>query len=339
MTVPSHPAAMATTVPVSVVVPTYEDYRFLRRCLPAVWAQTAPPTEVIVVNDGWHEDAGPLLAELGLPVRLLRHESNRGLPAARNTGIRAAASDLLALHDCDDWWRPEKLACQAALLDADPSLDFVFCDFVHRTPDGQLEKWRGGLLEQLRGWGAAPEPVGTAGYRLPPGLHELLIAKGSFIHPSTVLVRRCLLDRAGLFDESLRHMEDLEMWIRLAEVGQFGFVDAVLVDVEQRSDSLGHERHRVRAAEYTVTLYERLAERYPNLPPAVRAAVTARLATTHADLGWEYGQRGEMVRAREHFRKAARLEPSAARRLAVWKNYVPRRLASAARWLRNAMGR
>jgi hypothetical protein len=70
----------------------------------------------------------------------------------------------------------------------------------------------------------------------------------------------------------------------------------------------------------------------------VQSAVTARLAAQHGMLGWEYTQQGHTALAREHLREAARLEPMAGRRLAVWKSYIPAPMAAALRRLRSAFG-
>lgn len=98
---------------ISVVIPVYNGEPFLPRCLASVWAQTAPPAEVIVVNDGstdgtraWLEAAGPRLRALHVP--------HAGRSAARNRGIEAAGGDYVAFLDADDEFLPGHLAQLAA---------------------------------------------------------------------------------------------------------------------------------------------------------------------------------------------------------------------------------
>ncbi len=302
-----------------VVVPTYNGARFLPRCLAAVFAQTLPPAEVVVVDDASTDDPAAVVAALGLPVRVVRHPVNRGLPATRNTGIQALNTEFVALLDCDDEWRPGKLAAQMALFAAAPDLDLVYADFAHRHPDGSPAPWQGGLVARHRRWGVPLDPVGDCGYRHGSGVHEWLLAKTSFIHPSAAVVRRAALERVGGFDETLRHMEDLDLWVRLGLAGRFGLVDAVAVDVDQRPDSLGHRL--VPAAEHLLRLYAAAADRYPPLPPALAAEVTDRVAQTHFDLGWEYGRAGDAPGSRRHLREAVKLRPTWRNRVALWKAY------------------
>lgn len=310
-----------------VVVPTYNGARFLPRCLTAVFAQSLPPVEVVVVDDASTDDPAAAVAALGLPVRVIRHPANRGLPATRNTGVQALGTEFVALLDCDDEWRPGKLVAQMALFAAAPDLDLVYSDFAHRHPDGSPAPWQGGLVERHRRWGVPLEAVGGVGYRHGPGVHEWLLAKTSFVHPSAAVVRRTALDRIGGFDESYRSAEDLECWVRLAAAGRFGLVDAVAVDVEQRPDSLGHQT--VQAGEHLLRLYAEALPRYPEMPATLRAEVADRAARTHFDLGWEYGRAGDAARSRRHLRAAVQLRPTWRHRVALWKAYCR---PAVARW-------
>jgi glycosyltransferase involved in cell wall biosynthesis len=108
---------------VSAVIPVWNGERYLRAALESVFAQTLPPFEVIVADDGSTDATLQIAAEF--PVTVLS-QPNSGTAAARNLGIRAASGDVIAMLDHDDLWLPDKLACQVKALTDDPALDIVF---------------------------------------------------------------------------------------------------------------------------------------------------------------------------------------------------------------------
>lgn len=107
--------ARSPAASVSAVVPCYNGARFLRETLESALAQTHPPLEVIVVDDGSTDDSAAIAASLGPPVRVIR-QANQGESVARNRGIDEACGDWLAFLDADDLWHPRKLAAQLAAV-------------------------------------------------------------------------------------------------------------------------------------------------------------------------------------------------------------------------------
>jgi glycosyltransferase involved in cell wall biosynthesis len=110
---------------VSVIIPVYNGERYLAAAIESVLAQTHPPFEVIVIDDGSGDGGGEVARGFGPSVRCHR-QSHRGAAAARNQGVRLATGDFLAFLDADDLWLPDKLTRQTALLTADASLEAVF---------------------------------------------------------------------------------------------------------------------------------------------------------------------------------------------------------------------
>jgi glycosyltransferase involved in cell wall biosynthesis len=124
------------TLPVCVVIPAYNRERMLRRALASVHAQTAPPVELVVVDDASTDRTAAVAEELG--ARVIRHGQNRGEGAARNSGIAAATQPWIALLDSDDEWLPHHLetlwsardghvllACSALRCGENPARDRV----------------------------------------------------------------------------------------------------------------------------------------------------------------------------------------------------------------------
>src|SRR5690242_71279 len=109
---------------VTVVIPSYNGARYLGEAIESVLAQTHPSVETIVVDDGSVDGTTALVSSYGDRVRGIRQE-NRGLAAARNSGIRAAAGTYVAFLDHDDRYLPEKTARQVAVFEARPDVGLV----------------------------------------------------------------------------------------------------------------------------------------------------------------------------------------------------------------------
>lgn len=180
-------------VQVSVVIPSYNYGRFLAEAVESALAQTYPIHEVIVVDDGSTDDTRQRLEPYQDRIRYVRQE-NRGLSAARNRGIAEATGSWIALLDADDLWHPQKTALQIRALEQHPQACLIGATAV----------------------GALPFPE-----HLPaePTLQDIearyYLLRVPFA-PSSVLARRDCLQRLGGFDESLRSVEDRDMWLRIA---------------------------------------------------------------------------------------------------------------------------
>ncbi len=215
---------------VSVVVPSYNRGRCLPDTIASVLAQTVPPLEVLVVDDGSSDDTREICARYPAPVRYIGRP-NGGASAARNTGMREARGELIAFLDADDVWEPVKLEVQLALHSARPEVGWSFTN--HVTTDGASQPLPGvqGFRRDFpafRETGVEPEAffattlerseLDAAGARhvvYHGDAYELLFS-GNVAFPSSVVMRRALADRAGYWDEELRCAVDTEYFHRLA---------------------------------------------------------------------------------------------------------------------------
>src|SRR5271154_1794032 len=100
---------------VSIVIAVYNGAPTVGRALASVFAQTFTDYEVVVVNDGSTDDTASVLARYGDKIRVVT-QPNRGLPAARNSGIHASSGEYVAFLDDDDEWLPQMLERCAAVL-------------------------------------------------------------------------------------------------------------------------------------------------------------------------------------------------------------------------------
>jgi glycosyltransferase involved in cell wall biosynthesis len=121
---------------VSVVLPTFNRGYCLERAIRSVLGQTYPDWELIVVDDGSTDDTQAVLESFKDPrIRVFRHSVNRGVAAARNTGLAAARGEFIAFLDSDDEWRPDKLTKQLDVMTRAPTRQLAFTDLVWRRGD------------------------------------------------------------------------------------------------------------------------------------------------------------------------------------------------------------
>ncbi len=201
-----------STPQVSVILPTYNRAPLLPRAMRSVLAQTFRDLELIVVDDASSDDTADVIRQFDDPrIRVLRHESNRGGSAARNTGIEAARGRYIAFQDSDDEWMLDKLCRQVAAMDeAGESVGVVYCAYL-RCMDGSALY--------------VPEP--HVQQREGDVSREILLH--NFVGTQALLVRRDCLDAAGYFLEGLPRFQDWELVIRLAQVSRFRLLPEPLV--------------------------------------------------------------------------------------------------------------
>ncbi len=200
----------------SVIIPTFNRRAMTREAIASVLAQRGAEFELIVVDDGSTDGTWDELREIAARandraghemVRAARTE-NRGVAAARNTGVALARAELVAFLDSDDLWNPEKLALQIGHMRANPRCAIAQCE----------EIWiRGG-----RRVNPAARHRKTAGELFERSLRVCLIS------PSAAILRRAVFAAAGGFDEDLRAAEDYDLWLRILVNHEAGLIERPL---------------------------------------------------------------------------------------------------------------
>jgi glycosyltransferase involved in cell wall biosynthesis len=180
---------------VSVIIPCYSQAHLLPEAVESALAQRGASVEIVVVDDGSPDDVRSV-ANRYPSVRYVR-QSNRGLSAARNTGVREGTGEFLVFLDSDDRLLPGALAAGLACFAKHPESAFVYGDFRFMGEDGAPRNRR------VR----PPLDVDLYGGMLVRNHIEMI---------STVLFRRGVLENEGAFDTSLRSAEDYELLLRLA---------------------------------------------------------------------------------------------------------------------------
>ena len=219
---------------ISVIIPTYNRMALLRRALKSVTTQVFAPAEVIVVDDGSTDQTIAMVTEKFPNIRLITQQ-NRGVSAARNRGIEAAAGEWVAFLDSDDEWLPGKLAEQVSFIRQNRDFKVCHTDEIwircgrrvnpkkkHRKPEG----WIFGDCLPL-----------------------------CCVSPSSILIHGSVFDDVGAFDTTLPACEDYDLWLRIFARYQAGLVTKPLViKYGGHEDQLskrhwGMDRFRVAALE------------------------------------------------------------------------------------------
>lgn len=277
---------VASPPSVSVVIPTHDHARFLPTAIDSVLAQSLPAAEVVVVDDGSTDDTANALAPYLREILVLR-QPNCGVSAARNAGVGASSSPLVAFLDADDVWLPDKLARQVARFQADPGLGLVHVGMRRIDAEGRV------LLTELDG---------QDGW-----VHQemLLLRRPAILGGgSGFMVRREVIDQIGGFDPDLSTSADWDLCYRVARRHRVGFVPEVLLEYRYHGTNM-HRRVDVMEHDMMVAF----AKAFSDIPASgsLRRRSYARL---HRILGASYLEAHRPVLAARHLARAGLLRPA-----------------------------
>ena len=183
---------------VSIVLPTYNGSRYLAEAIESCVNQTYPNWELIIVDDGSTDETPEIVAKYVVKdgrIKSIRHDENRNLPAALNTGFAVARGDLFTWTSDDNQYRPEALRVMVDFLNRNPSVDVVYTD---RSLIDEYGKVTGVLIA------ASPDEL--------PYINSV---------GACFLYRKTLHESLGAYTEHFYMAEDHEFWLRA--LGSFTF--------------------------------------------------------------------------------------------------------------------
>lgn len=203
---------------VSIIIPTYNSSRFIKRTIGSVLAQTFRDWELIIVDD-CSRDSTELavreFAKFDKRIKFIKTPENSGGPATpKNIGLENAVGEYVAFLDHDDEWFPEKLEKQLRVFQnsKDENLGLVSCyiNLVEEKTKKNISKhtklFRGDVLPKI-------------------------IKENFIVTTSSVMIKNEIIKKIGFFDSSFKTFDDWDMWIRIAEKGYyFDFVNSVLIN-------------------------------------------------------------------------------------------------------------
>ncbi len=251
---------------ISVVVPVFDCNAFLFACLGTIFEQTRPPREVFFVDDSSSDNSLTTLRNLeqkySETVSVVALPENQGPSHARNRGMERARGEWIAFLDADDLWEPDHLE---SLLEraAETGASVVYSGLIVRDAITGRQLGESDLHEHTD---------------IPEALYRT-----SFIMPSQAMMRRSLLERGARFDERIRHGEDADFWIQLAEAGaEFSCTHRKTCIYQKRGKTPSQDSEKIAtAAAYRYAKYrkyDRLSSRELMRQAARQRWIAARLS-------------------------------------------------------------
>ena len=266
---------------VTVVTPAYNVAKYIGETVDSVLRQTFRDFEYLVIDDGSEDNSVAIVnAHSGDDPRFrLVPGEHRGLSAARNAGIREARGEYIAFLDGDDRWHPRFLERQLGLIQSlPPDVGGVFCRSRLVLENGTLVflQWqRAGRYD----------------------FDDFLVGGNPARNGSTMLLRKSCFDDVGGFDEELKCLEDLDMWLHIAENSKTpGLWASKYFGVDQRLRPGSMTRDRASIEDALNVMYESQTAKLRRLPAGLAYVRPAVLA-------FKYGDNDDRA---EHWAKRAR---------------------------------
>ena len=220
---------------ISVIIPTYNRKKYIKRAIDSVIHQSYKPFEIIVIDDGSTDGTYELIKQSYSSSQIsLKKQKNNGVSSARNKGIKLANGDWIAFLDSDDEWFKNKLELQVREIKKSKT-------FICHTN----EIWiRNGIrVNQMK----KHQKYGGAIFKKCLDMCR--------ISPSSVMIHRRIFDEIGLFDEDLIICEDYDLWLRISSKYPVLYLDSMLIKKfggheDQLSKNInGIEQFRIQSLE------------------------------------------------------------------------------------------
>lgn len=194
---------------ISVIIPTYNYGQYVTEAIQSVQNQSFSDWECLVIDDGSTDNTKQIVLDISASDSRVRYfyQTNKGLSAARNTGIKESAGDFLQFLDSDDLLESRKLELQLNYFFSHPYADIVYGDMRYFPSDNPRERLFS-LRKENKSW--MPKVSGRGKEIVKKLLHDNIMVV------NCPLLRRKVLDVCGQFDENLKANEDWDYWIRCA---------------------------------------------------------------------------------------------------------------------------
>lgn len=209
----------------SVIIPYYKKRKFIERCLDAVLDQTFKDYEIIVIDDGSHDDIAELLEQNYSGKVTLIQQQNQGVSAARNAGISAATHDYIAFLDADDYWSPFYLEYNAEVISKEKDIKIIGSYYTRNKS----------LIEI--------NPKSLSYFKFKNYFKEAI--RNTYFTSSTTIINSVFFEENLGFNKNLKRGEDIDVWLRaVASGGNAVYIKNTIVyysdeDAHQATSSIG----------------------------------------------------------------------------------------------------
>jgi len=258
---------------VSVITPSFNYARYLPLAVESVLSQSHSDLELIIIDDCSRDgsrDVAEQWKRLDDRVVTVAHEQNRGLAAARNSGLAISSGEFVAFCDADDIWLRDKLTIQLEWFQRNPETGLGHADSLIMDADGNLTGQRFSELIHRKG-------QITSG-----NLFEDLCQR-NFLCVPTVILRREAIERAGGFESTLRSLEDWVCWTKVSMNYPFYFIEEPLAQYRVHQGNLSSDLKGM--AYNSAKALRLLLDEFPNIPPSVRSRMLYSLGMSHLKIG------------------------------------------------------
>ncbi len=283
------------TKTVSVIIPTCNYARYLSEALDGVLNQTYKDFEIIVVDDGSVDHTREVVEKYQKEFPgLIRyfHQENQGSSTARNTGIKNSHGKYIAFLDADDVWLPTKLKIQITEFENDPQVDLLFTNAFLVNSNGSDSK-----KKYVRKYEFSFKP---------DEMFEQLLLR-NFVPLSSVIVKRYIIDKIGMFDTAQIYSEDFEWLLRVTRDHRADFINECLVKYRVHPQNKSHRadtRHR-----NPIEIRKKIMALHPMVSEKLRRKFNGRLAQWCFYSGYALFEKNYFTEAREEFFTSATHNP------------------------------
>lgn len=284
---------------VSILLTCYNHIKYLPACVEGIISQTFQDFEVIALDDGSSDGTRAWLTNLAKKSRiqnlkLVFNEQNLGTYGTLNAGLDHATGEFIAILNDDDLWAPTKLDKQIELMDRLPSVGLVHTDGTFIDGEGNV---------------SAGNPLGFDFPRTETGDVLLALVDANKIIASAALVRRECFDKLGRFNSAYFGSGDWEMWYRIAEAHNIGYVAEPLTCYRIHGENASHKLERIwkddqMLREWIEPRIAGYAGRFPD------AELSHAQAHNWACLGTVRTLNGDPIGGRKAYKKSLVFDPS-----------------------------
>lgn len=288
------------TAPVSVILPVFNGSRDLGRALQSIAAQTLPPAEIIVVDDGSTDDSAEIARNAGC---IVVRKQNGGAASAVNAGIAIAKEPWFAFLCHDDAWHPRKLELQIELLDAYPALDLLCTDVDVFASDGTVLQrsavsaiWNYPMMLKTQ--------IGPHAYVCDPQTLAATFPFGGVLFLATSLIRGSFLRAVGGLDERIPFggSDDTEFLLRCIKSARAATIELALYSIYRHPGQISADPWRNERV--NVPLFERIIADPGKYHPASITGLRTVIRRSCFRLAWHEGRAGRFQSASSYLAKA-----------------------------------
>jgi len=234
---------------ISIIIPTYNRAKFIKETIGSVLTQTVEDLEIIVVDDGSIDETQKIIEKLIIKDNRIKYfyQNNCGKPSIpRNLGFKNSTGEYIAFLDSDDVWFPKKLEKQIELFEKDKSgkLGFVDCGYVIIDENGSEIKqnysfhvYRGEVFREF-------------------------LKDHTIVTPGSILIKRNVLNKVGIFDERFKCMDDWDMWLRISKYYNFDFTDEKLFKYRVHKNSITVRVSHIEKMQDVIYIFEKNKKDY-----------------------------------------------------------------------------